>query len=406
MELSKTEARLFLLNHHRLFPARNLIGEDGVLDYIRHVGCIQFDPLNVVGRNPDLVLQSRIKNYRPSILRNLLYKNRKLMDGWDKMASIYVIEDWPFFTKHRDAIEQRTIERRPTRATINYVLDELTTNGPHSSLHYKGSEKVDWFWGPTNLYRAALEYLFSIGQIGIESRINNRRNFDLIENLLPGCIRERSDPFKTLDKYHDWHFYRRTGSMGIIDSRAENWRGILDVNKNNRIRTLDRLERSGQLVCIKIEGFSGKTFYIREKDKPTLDSLFRKDQNPKNASIIAPLDNLIWNRRIIRELFDFNYVWEVYKPKKDRKFGYYVLPVLFKDRFIARFEPKFNKKLKTLTIINWWWENNVDQDSTMIQALEYCFRDFLRFLNASFLILSDQVKDQHRLKWVKNLLPN
>jgi len=81
-----------MLAHHGLYPPRKLMGKTGILDYIQHVGSIQFDPINIVGRNPDLVLQSRVLDYRPNLLDDLLYKERKLIDGWDKMASSLVEE--------------------------------------------------------------------------------------------------------------------------------------------------------------------------------------------------------------------------------------------------------------------------------------------------------------------------
>lgn len=89
MKITKEQARQFILVHQKIIPARKLLGKEGVLEYIRRVGCIQFDPLNVVGHNPYLVLQSRIKNFKPEYLRELLYSDRKLLDGWDKNMAVY-----------------------------------------------------------------------------------------------------------------------------------------------------------------------------------------------------------------------------------------------------------------------------------------------------------------------------
>ena len=104
-EISLQTARRFIFAHQHLYPPRQLTGKDGVQAFIRHVNCIQFDPINVVGRNPDLVLQSRVKDYRPEMLDELLYEDRRLLDGWDKMASIYPVEDWPYFARQRARME-------------------------------------------------------------------------------------------------------------------------------------------------------------------------------------------------------------------------------------------------------------------------------------------------------------
>lgn len=104
LTISQEHARRFLLTHHGLLPPRKMIGKQGVLDYIRHVNCIQYDPINIVGQNPHLVLQSRVKNYKPTMLDEALYTDRRLLDGFDKQMSIYPVEDWPRFTMYRQQL--------------------------------------------------------------------------------------------------------------------------------------------------------------------------------------------------------------------------------------------------------------------------------------------------------------
>ena len=123
--ISKSDARRFMLSHHGLYPPRQRLGKAGVLDYIHHVGCIQFDPINIVGRNPDLVLQSRVKDYRPHMLDELLYSDRNLLDGWDKMASIYAMEDWPNFTRRREWLREHIHERRPPQEALADTLEQV-----------------------------------------------------------------------------------------------------------------------------------------------------------------------------------------------------------------------------------------------------------------------------------------
>ena len=103
-----------------------------------------------------------------------------------------------------------------------------------------------------------------------------------------------------------------------------------------------------------------------------LDLAASEDDAPPAAAFIGPLDNLIWDRDLIRWLFDFDYTWEVYKPAAQRKYGHYVLPVLYGDRFIARVEPIFDRKARVLTIVNWWWEAGVTPDDALVAALAEC----------------------------------
>ena len=103
------------------------------------------------------------------------------------------------------------------------------------------------------------------------------------------------------------------------------------------------------------------------------------------AQFLAPLDNLIWDRDMTEELFDFKYSWEVYTPVAKRKYGYYVLPVLYKNRFIARFEPEKCRGKEPLQIKNWWWEPNVKPTENMMKAVGDAFCRFSKYLGVEMM---------------------
>jgi uncharacterized protein YcaQ len=404
--ISKTDARRFMLAHHGLYPPRKRNGKAGILEYIRHVNSIQFDPINIVGRNPDLVLQSRVKDYRPGLLDELLYQDRQLLDGWDKMASIYPLEDLPFFLPRRDYLRSSKNSRRPPQAAIEEVLAEVGHRGPLSSLDFEKTEKVDWFWGPTKIARACLEHLYAEGYLGIDHRVNNRRSFDLIERLLPEEILAQPDPHTSPEGYQDWHVRRRVGSLGLAHAKSgEYWLGILGVKSQERNAAIKRLTQQGEIVPIHIQETDGQTYYIRCQDLSTLEHIQNNEQPEPGAAFVAPLDNLTWNRDLIRQIFDFDYIWEVYKPKSQRQYGYYVLPVIYGDRFIARVDPAFDKKAKILTLQNWWWEEGVNPDDAMFSALADCLQHFAAYLEAEQVQLGKSVENEISLQWIKKIFP-
>ena len=113
--LTKQQARRLVLVHQGLWPPHEWEGKRGIVNHIRRVGCIQFDPLDIVGHNPELVLQARVADFQPVMLQDLLYQDRKLVDGWDKVMSIYCVEDWPYFQRQRDA-ERRSLDSWESRA--------------------------------------------------------------------------------------------------------------------------------------------------------------------------------------------------------------------------------------------------------------------------------------------------
>lgn len=116
------------------------------------------------------------------------------------------------------------------------------------------------------------------------------------------------------------------------------------------------------------------------------------------AAFIAPLDNRIWDRELVRQVFSFDYCWEIHKPKEKRAYGYYVLPVLYGDRFVARVEPVFDKKARVLAIAGWWWEKGIRPNAAMRDALRTCVAEFAAYLGADRIRVSDTVAEDKRLR--------
>ncbi len=402
--VSIIDARRFMLAHHLLWPPRTLKGKAGVLAYIRQVNAIQFDPINIVGRNPDLVFQSRIMDYQPEYLNQLLYDDRTLIDGWDKMACIYSTSNWPHFSYRRKFLRENPDLRKPPDTILNDTLEHINQRGPLSSIDFKDYEKVDWHWGPTKAVRAAMEYLFSRGYLGVHHRVNNRRYFDLIENLLPDNLLNEFDPFENIEDYQDWHVLRRVGSLGLAQTNtSEYWSGIVGVKSNERRESLKRLSTTGEVISLSINEHPGSVLYIRSADLPTLQKIQKGNTFGPRAALIAPLDNLMWNRRLIENIFNFRYRWEVYKPKAQREYGYYVLPVLYGDQFVARLDPAFDKKKRILTLQNWWWEPGIQPSEQMQTALLDCLRTFCLYLRAEKVILAEPILNTQTLRWMKRI---
>jgi uncharacterized protein YcaQ len=337
--ISKPQARLFLLRHQHLSPSTLQGSKQSIYDYIRHVGCIQYDPLSITGHNHELVLQARIPGFTPDLVQELLYQDRLLVDGWDKNMSIYCTEDWA--------------------------------------------------WAPARLSRAARESMYFWGEIVVHHRVHTRRYYDFSAKLLPESILNQQDPNQTEDQYYDWYVLRRIGSIGLQWNRSgDGWLGINGLKSKERTAAIQRLLHTDKIREVNVEGIK-LPFYIRTMDTPVLEALLQ-DTNEQSedclstfsAAAIAPLDNLLWDRELIKQLFNFEYRWEVYKPAAERQFGYYVLPLLYGDRFVARFEPVMDKKTGILTIINWWWEPEETLTPELTAALKEALISLARCVRA------------------------
>lgn len=386
--ISNEMARNFLINYQNLNGYGSLEGHDGVITYMSKVRCIQFDPLNVVGRNPDLVLQSRVKNYCGNVLFELLYEDRKLIDGTDKVLSILLQEDYLNMTRIRKATVEELMGILAKRGSLEAleILDEvkeiIRNYGPQPANKINiGGKANDGRWGHKKLSSAALDYLYHSGQLGIRTKQKTQKVYDLSENLLPEELLQGSDPFLTERDFLKWYIKRRVGSIGLVwNKNTGAWVGQYIYNQNPRTEILHELVEEGELLAYQIEN-SKEIYYMRKEDVCYLD----KNVENNIVQFIAPLDNLIWDRGMIEELFHFKYSWEVYTPIQKRKYGYYVLPVLYKNQFVARFEPEKNRSDEPLRIKNWWWEPGVIITKDMVDAIEDAFYRFSMYLGIEMM---------------------
>jgi uncharacterized protein YcaQ len=188
--------------------------------------------------------------------------------------------------------------------------------------------------------------------------------------------------------------------VGLLGARAgDAWLGIFGFKTRERRAAVARLLDQGRLQEVRAEGI-GYPLYLRSQDRPTLDRVLASDGPSPQAAILAPIDNLMWDRRFLEELFGFYYIWEVYKPVAERQFGYYVLPILYGDRFVARFEPTRDKESGALIIKGWWWEDGVGPSDGMRAELTRCFNRFLRYLGTEELRVGSELVEQADLDWL------
>lgn len=219
LTIDQAQARRFVLKHLRLLPPRKLPGKQGVLDYVRHVNCIQYDPINIVGQNPHLVLQSRVRGYKPSMLNALLYEDRKLVDGFDKQMSIYPVEDWPDFTYYRQKMAKGYLQSEQTAAAariVDRVRSEIEQRGPLSSLDFEEDTRMDWWLaGSVRAARIAMDILLYSGETVVHHRVGTRRYFELSRRALPAKLIKASRRHASHEAYLDWHVLRRVGGLGL-----------------------------------------------------------------------------------------------------------------------------------------------------------------------------------------------
>ena len=386
--ITKEQARRFILLKQGLIGPYRYIGKQGAYDFIREAGCIQYDPVDVCGKNAELTLQSRVKGFTKKNLQDLLYKDRLLVDYPDKELSIWPSEDWPYFSSYRERSLQmgKTFDGLAELETeaISYIKD----NGPvcsdslpiegeifwHSSMHWSGH------WDRKSpAARSVLEQLYTDGKLLIHHKNGSRKYYDLAEKYLPAEILEADNPFEDESKFMSWRVLRRIGAVGLLWDKTSTAFVGMYLKADERKKILAELEQEGKIRSVYIEGIK-LPFYYRSEYDDLMQSVLEETADLKpRMSFIAPLDPLMWDKSLVQAIFDFKYSWEIYTPAVKRKYGYYTLPIIFGDRFIGRIEAVPDKKDKVLQVKGLWWESDVKVTKKINNALEKTLKQFAKF---------------------------
>jgi uncharacterized protein YcaQ len=360
-------ARRFLVLRHLLAPPRSLPAErESILRVVDRLGSLQFDPLEVAGRNHDLVLLARIRGYRREWGDHWLYTDRRLYETYNKSLNIVPVAELPWYRYVWDRAQRRHDETAfdEHAPLVEELLTRIREQGQLLPRDVGPREAIDWYWRPTNQVRAMLEALAEVGQIGIARREGNLRVYDLAERLFPPEILADRRPVDEQQEHRLLSRYRAHGLLGASGNQ-ELWVGGTGYAAD-RAAVRARLVEAERLSPVTVEGFKGERFVVTE-DLPTLDQAEREvaaGTTPNGAepgvAFLAPLDPLCWDRDLLRRLFAFDYIWEVYVPEPKRRWGYYVLPILHGDRLVGRIEPRIERRAGTLRVIDLWWEPGFD----------------------------------------------
>ena len=375
IKLTMNQARKFILSKQGLYGDFRYHGASGVMEFIREAGCIQFDPIDICGKNPELVLQSRVEGFKKEMLYDLLYEDRKLWDYFDKNLCILPIEDWIYFKRFRD--DQKLVGK--SHDEVDRVSDQIKStileNGPVSSKTVNvGDHKIDWYWNHSQLSRVALETLYFRGDLVIHHKKGTIKHYALASDFIDGKILNAPDPFIDDLDHQKWRILRRIGSAGLLWNKpSDAWLGIQGLKTSERDKAFKELLSEGNILEFEVEGIL-VPLYAKSSDSDLIRQAISDDDCPTRLEFIAPLDNLMWDRRLIKALFGFEYTWEIYTPLAKRKYGYYVLPVLYGLDFIGRIEIICDRKKRSMRVRGLWLESGFiptdDFKICLSQALE------------------------------------
>jgi uncharacterized protein len=378
VEVGNENARRFLVSRHFLSPARSLAGLDGVREVCRRLGSIQFDPIAVAGRNHDLVLHARVAGYEPAWCDEL-YERREIFEATNKALSFVPASEFPWFRHvmgrkgprfHRAALADNA-------AVARRVLKRIRADGPLSSRDFEGEAGAtkDWFGMPENAVRSVLEAYTVTGAIGLARREGNTRYYDLLERLLPSELLAQEVPEREQQLHKLLSRYRAHGLLGA-GGAGGTFDRIANPPERNELRK--ELVERGAIVEVEVEGMRGKRFVVADE----LALLEAPPEPAPTVAFIAPFDSLLWDTALLKSVFAFDFVWEGFFKAEKRRWGYYVLPILFGDRLVGRIEPRLADG--SVQILGVWWEDGFapGRAEGFVDAMRDALGAYLRFAKA------------------------
>jgi uncharacterized protein len=388
--VSAEAARRFLVARHFLSPARSVTGgREGVLEVLRRLGSIQFDPVAVAGRNHDLMLHARVAGYEPAWCDEL-YERREIFETTNKALSFIPMSELPWFrlSSGRKGAAFHDAALADNAAVAERVLAGIRAEGPLSSrdfAHEAGATK-DWFGLPENAVRSVLEALTVAGVVGLARRDGTLRYYDLVERLVPPGVLARDVPEHEQLLHKLRSRYRAHGLLGIGGAGGTFAR---IANPPERTALRKELVANGSLVPVDVEGMRGKRLVLAEE----LELLAAPPEPAPAVAFLAPFDSFLWDTALLTSLFGFEYVWEGFFPAAKRRWGYYVLPILFGDRLVGRIEPRIDRDRGCVEVIGLWWEDGFapGRATGFVDAMRDALHAYLRFAAAD------------RLEWAAHL---
>lgn len=363
-----------LLDGRTKFPP----GKEGVAKVIETLGYVQIDTIAVAGRAHHQTIRTRRPDYNPDLLHELLARDRRIFEYWGHALSYLPMTDYRFY---------RSLMRRPYGPyekwgkqmfekwghMMSDIRRRIKDEGPLTSKDFKPPRPrpgaAPWERHPA---RYMLEMLFWKGELMIAERRKFARVFDLTERVLPaGTDISEPDPGQ-LGRFLVRRALRAYGVATATEMREH----IHGASKETITSAIKELLETGEILPVSITGLDGPEYYTLGGMPDTAGRLRR---SKPRLYLLSPFDNLIIQRHRIRRLFAFDYMLECYVPPGKRKYGYYVMPILWDERFVGRFDPKADRKKKILNIDRLLFEPDFAPDDSFLTAFAAALRDLADF---------------------------
>ena len=398
---------------------RELTGREGALAAIHRLRAVQIDPMTIVAPNHDLALRARVKDYNGSFLNDFLSAG-EVFEYWANARCIIPIAEFPhFYPKMIRARENIREKRQELLPVMEDVVKALREQGPSRSrdVGNDGPRLSGVGWNPTTKESKAsvraLDYLLQEGRIMVCRRDGNEKYYCLTNDHLPAQVRAelpadsngKSPPDRVEQSQTDKADGSRELILAYLDAFALATRdhrfGWQKIKAQEKGEVLSQLQAEGHVASVTVDSIKDPYFALAE-DLPVLTKAEGWKPSP-TVHILPPLDNLLWSRPRLEDLWGFEYRWEGYMPAKTRRFGPYTMPILEGDTFIARADLKSDRSGGALLVNILHFEEGVDITSQRIEGIGAALEDLALYLGLKKITLG-RVHPEHAAAGLKRLL--
>lgn len=333
--ITAEQARLYMLRHCKLETyTSGPSTSKSILDVLRHLRCVQIDPLDTVGTNAELVFLARLDGIQRHDIQAQLYPS-EAFEHFAKERCILPASAFPYYREQALQTPWWRLAQRKKRIspeTMHSVLEEIQRSGPITArdLEERGAvEALDWSgWKSTRrASKMALEILWTQCKVVVAGHTSSGKLFDVPSRALPHV---HTQP--TTDSFARWGVLQRVEAAGLLPRSVGPWWSMLESARKDN--TIPDLLAERKILEVTIEGSCRS--YLAPRSFLEFESA--SIEYDENMRIIGPLDPIIWDRKRTEHIFGFEYIWEVYKPAPKRRWGWYVCPLLHQGRFVGRFE--------------------------------------------------------------------
>ena len=310
-----------------------------VRSIIRQMHVLQIDTINVIARSPYLVVWSRLGDYNPRWLEDLLTEGA-LFEYWSHAACFLPIEEYPLYRHLYESWlggrAHKWLEEHSRVAET--VMNHIRAHGETRSSDFERTDGQKGSWWNWKEEKIVLEYLFYAGELMVRKRHNFQRIYDLRERVQPD-LRELPDvsPADAQDQF----VLNTIQALGV--TKAEWIADYFRLSKTDTKAALKRLEQQDRLMPVEVEGWNVPG-YIHPGNRKQVEAAAKGEIPRSKTTFLSPFDPLVWDRARALDLFGFDYKIEVYTPAPKRKYGYFTLPILYNNALIGRIDPKAHRK--------------------------------------------------------------